>query len=88
MSITAHGSPHHPDYFLLRGTQLNGLSQAVGYGDDYAAATNYPIVKLTEVSTGQVSFARTYNWSSTGVALGTDTHPTPTSTDFELPAGL
>jgi hypothetical protein len=27
----------------VSGTQFNGLSQAVSYGDDYAAATNYPL---------------------------------------------
>src|SRR5207244_3825014 len=30
--------------YTLHGRQLNGLSQAVGYGDDAMAATNYPLV--------------------------------------------
>ncbi len=32
--------------YTLHGRQLNGLSQAVGYGDDAMAATNYPLVRL------------------------------------------
>ena len=44
-------------------------------------ATNYPIVQLTNAS-GQVSYARTANWSSTGVATGS----TPETVDFTLPA--
>ena len=45
-------------------------------------ATNYPIVRLTSGS--NVYYARTYDWSSTGVQTGS----TPESTQFVLPAGL
>jgi hypothetical protein len=41
-----HGFFLSPDYYLLQGTQLNGLSQANTYGDDCQAATNYPLVRL------------------------------------------
>src|SRR5271166_914662 len=66
--------------FTLWGTQLNGLSEGAAYGDDAQMASNYPIVQLTD-STGQVSYARTWNWDSTGVAPGT----TPEHVDFMLP---
>jgi hypothetical protein len=59
-----------PDYYLLQGTQLNGLSQANMYGDDCQPATNYPIVRLTDTSTGAVHYARTYEFSTLGVATG------------------
>src|SRR5262249_26441348 len=66
--------------YTLWGTQLNGLSEGAAYGDDAQMASNYPIVQLTD-SSGQVSYARTWNWDSTGVAPGT----TPESVDFMLP---
>ncbi len=69
--------------FTLSGTQLNGLGEGAGYGDDDEMSTNYPIVQLTDAS-NHVSYARTYNWSSTGVATGN----TPEITHFKPPAGL
>lgn len=56
--------------YLLQGTQLNGLSQANIYGDDCTAATNYPLVRLRNVITNVVYFARTYHFSTLGVATG------------------
>jgi Kelch motif len=56
--------------YLLKGTQLNGLSQANIYGDDCYSATNYPLVRLQNPATGQVYFARTHNFSTMGVATG------------------
>jgi hypothetical protein len=69
--------------FLLTGTQINGMNEGAGYGDDAEMSSNYPLVRFTS-SSGAVSYARTYNWSSTGVATGT----TPETTDFTLPTGL
>ena len=43
---------------LLTGTQLNGLSGAVAYGDDYQAATNYPLVRITDLWTGTFSMPK------------------------------
>jgi len=77
-SITANGDGS----FHLTGTLLNGISEGAAYGDDWQMATNYPIVRLT--SGNKVYYARTYNWSSTGVATGT----TPVTTEFTLPANL
>jgi hypothetical protein len=68
--------------FTLTGTQLNGISEGASYGDDAEMSTNYPIVRLTDTA-GVVRFARTFNWSSTGVATGS----TPLSVQFTLPAG-
>jgi hypothetical protein len=67
--------------FTLTGTQLNGISEGGSYGDDDEMASNYPIIRLTDAN-GNVSYARTFNWSSTGVATGT----MPESVQFTLPA--
>jgi len=56
--------------YTVSGTQLNGLSQAVAYGDDAQMATNYPIVQLTNPATGRVAYARSYDFSTMGVATG------------------
>lgn len=71
------GSTH-----TLKGRQINGLSQAVIYGDEGAMATNYPIVRLTHVSTGRVTYCRTHDHSTMGVQTGTAIH----STQFKVPA--
>ncbi len=67
--------------YTLQGQQLNGLSQAVGYGDDAAAATNYPIVRIRNISTGHVHYCRTFDHSTMGVATGTSIQ----STTFIVP---
>jgi hypothetical protein len=69
--------------FVLTGTQLNGISEGAAYGDDAEMSSNYPIVRLTGAD-GRVYYARTFNWSNTGVATG----DTPVSTEFSLPDGL
>ena len=65
----------------LTGTQLNGIAQGAQWGDDNESFSNYPIIQLTDAN-GHVSYARTSNWSSTGVATGS----TPESVNFTLPA--
>jgi hypothetical protein len=70
--------------FQLTGTQFNGRSQAVAYGDDYQAATNYPLVRITNTATGHVFYARTHDHSTMAVATGTAS----VSTEFDIPAGI
>ncbi len=69
--------------YHLSGTLLNGISQGAGYGDDAQENSNYPLVRMTN-SSGQVFYARTHNWSSTGVQTGSKA----VSTDFSLPTNL
>ena len=69
--------------YHLTGTQLNGISEGAAYGDDAQMNSNYPLIRMTN-SIGNVYYARTFNWSSTGVMTGS----TPESTDFAVPAGL
>jgi Ca2+-binding RTX toxin-like protein len=67
--------------FTMSGLQLNGISEGANYGDDYMSSSNYPIIRFDDG--GNLSYARTYNWSSTGVATGS----TPVTTQFTLPTG-
>jgi hypothetical protein len=69
-AVIAHGSPFLIDYYLLKGTQLNGLSQANIYGDDCSPATNYPLVRLKNTFTNKVYFSRTYDFSTMGIGIG------------------
>ena len=46
-------------------------------------STRYPIIQLVDQS-GNVSYARSFDWSSTGVQTGS----TPETVQFSLPAGL
>ncbi len=68
--------------YALTGTQLNGLSEGATYGDELTAATNYPLVRLTNVASGHVVYARTH-----GHTMGVATGGTPVTTNFDVPAG-
>jgi hypothetical protein len=82
-TITAVPAALHPGgTYTLQGRQINGLSQAVIYGDEGAMGTNYPIVRLTNTSTGNVFYCRTHDHSTMGVNTGTVVH----STRFTVPA--
>jgi hypothetical protein len=69
--------------YVVSGTQFNGLSQGSAYGDDAQNATNYPIVRIINNTTGHVSFARTHGHSTMAVATGSKI----VSTSFDVPAG-
>lgn len=68
--------------YVISGTQLNGLSQAASFGDELNAATNYPLVRITNQASGHVVYARTHGHSTMGVATGTSI----VSTSFDVPA--
>jgi len=61
-------------------TNLNGLSQASAYGDDYVPESDYPLVRLKSVTTGNVTYARTHDESTHSIAQGTSG-----KTHFDLP---
>lgn len=54
--------------YRLVGRGFNGVSQGAAYGDDAQAATNYPLVRITNNRTGHVFYARTHDHSSMAVA--------------------
>jgi hypothetical protein len=68
--------------YALTGTQLNGLSQAASYGDEFDAPTNYPLVRIRNLATGHIVYARTHDHPM-GVATGAAL----VMTHFDVPAG-
>ena len=65
--------------YHLTGTRLNGISAGSAFGDERQNASNYPLVRLTNGSNSY--YARTHNWSSTGVMTGSR----PVTTEFDVP---
>ncbi|HEY3973409.1 MAG TPA: hypothetical protein VGM18_10415 [Candidatus Sulfotelmatobacter sp.] len=70
--------------YKISGTQFNGLSQAAAFGDEYETATNYPLVRITNNSTGHVFYAKTHNHSTMAVATGSAI----VSTNIDVPATM
>jgi len=54
--------------FVISGTLFNGMSQGAAYGDDNQMATNFPLVRITNLRTGHVFYSRTHDHSSMAVA--------------------
>ena len=67
--------------YVISGHLFNGMSQGSAYGDDVQAATNYPLVRITNNATGHVFYSRTHDHSSMAVAFGG-----LVSTNFDVPA--
>jgi hypothetical protein len=76
----------------ISGRQFNGLSQAVGYGDDYAAATNYPIVRVRNRQSGRIRYCRTSNHTiatpSTKPSMGVATGGAIITTQVAIPGDI
>lgn len=66
----------------ISGTQFNGLDQGAYYGDDNQAATNFPIVRITD-STGAVVYCKSHSWVG-GVATGSKV----VSTQIDVPSTI
>jgi len=69
--------------YQLTGIGLNGISEGAAFGDEAQMDSNYPLVRLLD-SSANVYYARTFNWTSTGVMTGCQL----TSTEFALPPAL
>ena len=67
--------------YVIKGHYFNGFSQGAVYGDDAGSATNYPLVRITNLATGHVFYSRTHDHSSMAVAFGG-----LVSTHFDVPA--
>ena len=68
--------------YPISGTQFNGLSQANAFGDELQTNTNFPLVRIINVATGHVFYARTHDHSTMAVATGS----AAVSTNFDVPA--
>lgn len=55
---------------IIYGSQLNGLTENNFYGDDYMAATNYPLIRFTNRADGKVWYAFTHDDSDHSIAPG------------------
>lgn len=66
--------------YVITGHYFNGFSQGAAYGDDAQSATNYPLVRITNLGTGHVFYSRTHDHSSMAVAFGG-----LVSTHFDVP---
>jgi len=70
--------------YSISGTQFNGLTQG-SIGDNYISnATNYPLVRVTNISTGHVAYCRTFGHSTMAIATGS----IPTSTNLTVPSTI
>jgi hypothetical protein len=78
----------------ITGLLFNGFSQAVGYGDDSTAATNYPLVRIKNRSTGHVRYCRTSGHTTVDTAgttipsMGVATGARVITTDVRLPVDI
>jgi hypothetical protein len=70
--------------YTLTGTQLNGFSQTNAYGDDWQNFSNYPIVRITNSTTGHISYCPTINETTSAIA----TNGVPITTSFSIPADI
>jgi hypothetical protein len=65
--------------YKITGLNFKRFSQGATYGGDVQAATNYPLVQITNRMSGQVVYARTHDHSPMAIAS-----TTPASTNFDL----
>jgi hypothetical protein len=70
--------------YQIFGRQFNGLSQANAFGDEFQVATNFPLVRITNNATGDVSYTTTHDFSTMGVATGAAI----VSTFFDVPTNI
>ena len=66
--------------YTITGIRFNGMSQACMYGDEGQNATNYPLVRITNLTTNHVFYSRTDDHSS--MAVESDQ---VVSTHFDVP---
>jgi len=73
---------HPGGTYPLVGRLLNGVSQGAAEGDNAQMATNYPLVRITNIKTHHVFYSRTHDFSSMAVA-----NPKPATAWFDVPPG-
>lgn len=73
----------HGNTYKIMGRRFNGMSQTNMYGDDVQQATNYPLVRVTNGTTGHVFYCKTHNHSFMGVGSSRKV-----STMFDVPSTI
>jgi hypothetical protein len=73
----------HGQTYQIYGRLFNGRSAGNAYGDDYQGATNYPLVRITNLATGHVFYCRTFDPSTISV-----TNDARVYTNFTVPPGI
>ncbi len=66
--------------YRVYGIRFNGVTQGAAFGDDVQAATNFPLVRITNLRTSHVFYSRTHDHSSMAVAS-----QALVSTHFDVP---
>jgi len=69
--------------YTVSGKRFNGYTQANFYGDDDSQATNFPLVRIVNSSTGHVFYCKTHNHSYMGIGSRKTV-----STKFDVPSGI
>ena len=78
----------------ISGTQFNGLSQAVAYGDDCQTATNYPLVRILNLKSNHLRYCRTANHTTIDgsgnvvPSMGVATGAAVVTTNVQVPTDL
>jgi len=66
--------------YQVYGIRFNGVTQGAAFGDDVQAATNFPLVRITNLKSFHVFYSRTHDHSSMAVASDA-----VVSTHFDVP---
>lgn len=82
--VSAPATETRGQTYRVIGRQFNGWSQAASFGDEFQTATNYPLVRIVNNSTGHVFYARTHDHSYMGVV----SRGAPTFTYFDVPTNM
>ena len=72
--------------YAISGRLFNGFSEGASYGDDAAMSSNYPLVRIKNLATSHVVYARTHDHASMGVELVGSL--AVVTTQFDVPAGV
>ncbi len=80
--VIANVTPLTCTNYMITGIKFNGISEGSAFGDENENDSNYPLIRLT--LGGNVYYARSYNWNSTGVQRGN----APDTAYFTLPGGM
>jgi hypothetical protein len=78
--MTAPSTVSRGGSYMITGIRFNGMSQASMFGDEGQNATNYPLVRITNLTTNHVFYCRTHDHSSMAVASNA-----VVSTHFDVP---